>query len=50
MKYSPWRKPQAGIAYISAHTDFIEDTTGRAVQFFLMALSLSPLIRFGSSS
>ncbi len=50
MRYSPWRQPQAGTGCISAHTDFIEDTTGETVQFPIMALSLSPLIRLGTSS
>jgi len=41
---------QAGNGCISAHPDLVEDATGETVQFPPMARSLSPLIRFGTST
>ena len=40
MRYSPWRQPQAGIGCITAHTDFIEDTTGETVLPMMTTVSL----------
>jgi uncharacterized protein YecE (DUF72 family) len=39
-----------GNGCISAHPDLVEDAPGETVQFPTMALSLSPLIRFGTST
>jgi len=35
---------------VGCSSDFVEDVTGETVQFPTMALSLSPLIRFGTST
>jgi len=40
----------AGGSCVLAHPDLVEDITGETVQFVIMAVSLSPLIRFGASS
>src|SRR5438445_7116776 len=39
-----------GNGCISAHLDLVEDAPGETVQSLSMALSLSPLIRFGTST
>jgi uncharacterized protein YecE (DUF72 family) len=47
---SPRRRKSCLSEGISVHPDLVEDVTEETVQFPTMALSLSPLIRFGTST